>query len=91
MFQKKNNDSTTFVTFDVKNLYTSIPHNYGLEAISFSIEKHPGSLHSRFSKGFALESIKIILVNNHCTLNDEFIEKLVGQLWVPFSLQHVPH
>ena len=57
----KNNDSTTLVTFDVKSLYTSIPHNYDLEAISFWIEKHPGSLHLRFSKRFVLESIKIIL------------------------------
>ena len=47
---RKNNDSTTLVTFHVKNLYTSIPHNYGLEAISFRVEKHPDSLHSRFSK-----------------------------------------
>ena len=72
-------------------MYTSIPHDYGLEAISFWIEKHPDSLHSRFSKGFVLESIKIILENNNCTFNDGFIDKLVGQLWVPFSLQHMPH
>ena len=32
MFPKINNDSTTLVTFDLKSLYTSVPHNYGLEA-----------------------------------------------------------
>lgn len=33
--EKKNNYSTTLVTFDLKGLYTSIPNNFGLEAISF--------------------------------------------------------
>ena len=61
MIQTKNNGITTLVTFDVKSLYTSIPHDCGLEAIRFWIEKHPDSLHSRFSKGFVLEIIKIIL------------------------------
>ena len=73
-----NNDSTTLVTFDVKSLYTSIPHDYGLEAIRFWIEKYPDSLHSRFSKGFALESTKIILENNNCTFNDEFYRQISG-------------
>ena len=41
---------TTLVTFNVKGLYTSIPYNYGLEATSFWIEKHPDSLHLRFQK-----------------------------------------
>ena len=36
------------------------------------IEKQLASLYSRFSKGFVLESIKIILENNDCTFNDEF-------------------
>ena len=67
-----------FVTFDLKSLYASIPHNYDLEAISFWIEKHPDSLHSRFSKGFVLESIKIILENNNYTFNDEFYGQISG-------------
>ena len=75
---RKNNDSTTLVTFDVKSLCTSISHNYGLEAISFWIEKHPDSLHSRFSKGFVLESIKIILESNNCAFNDEFYRQIIG-------------
>ena len=75
---RKNNDSTTLVTFDVKSLYTSVPHNYNLEAISCWIEKHPDSLHSRFSKGFVLESIKIILEINNCIFNDEFYRQISG-------------
>ena len=75
---RKNNDTTILVTFDIKRLYTSIPHDYGLETISFMTEKHPDSLHSRFSKGFVLESIKIILENNNCTFNDEFYRQISG-------------
>ena len=76
---------------DMKSLYTSIPHNYGFEAIHFWIEKHPGSLHSRFSKGFVLESVKIILKIINVLLMISLKEKVVGQLWVPFSLQHMQH
>ena len=77
-YSRKNNDSTTLVTFDTKSLYTSIPHNYGLKAIRFWIEKHPDSLHSRFSKGFVLESVKIILENYNCTFIDEFYRQISG-------------
>ena len=35
----KNNDSTTVVTFDVKSLYTIIPHNYGIEAINSFLDR----------------------------------------------------
>ena len=84
---RKNNDSTTLVTFDVKSFYTIIPHNYGLEAISFWIKKHPDSLHSRFSKGFVLESMKIIIENNNCTFNDEFYRQIsetaTGTIFAP--------
>ena len=34
---RKNNDSTTLVTFDVNSLYTSIPQNYGLKDIPFQV------------------------------------------------------
>ena len=59
-------------------IYTSIPHDYGFEAKSFWIEKHPDSLHSRFLKGFVLEGIKIILENDNCTFNDEFYRQISG-------------
>ena len=64
--------------FDVKSLYTSIPQNYGLAVISFWKEKHPDSLHSRFSKELVLERLKIILENNNCTFNDEFYIQISG-------------
>ena len=84
---RKNNDTTTLVMFDVKSLYTSIPHDYGLEAISFWIEKYPDSLHSRFSKGFVPESIKIISENNNCTFNNKFYGQnsgtAIGTIFAP--------
>ena len=73
---KKNNYSTTLVTFDLESLYTNIPNNFGLEAISFQIEKRPDSLHFIFSKGFVLESMKIILENNNCAFNAELYRQI---------------
>ena len=67
------------ITFDIKSLYTRIHHNYGIEALSFWTEKYPDSLHFRFSKGFVLETIKIILQNNNCTFNDEFHRQISGK------------
>ena len=55
---------------------TSILHDYGLEAVSFSIEKHIDSLNSRFSKEYLLKSIKIILENNNRTFNDDFYRQI---------------
>ena len=40
-YSRNNNDSTTLVTFDIKNLYKSNPHDYDLEAKNFYIGKHP--------------------------------------------------
>ena len=73
-----NEQRTTLVTFDVKSLDTGIPDYYGLEAICFWIKKHPDSIHSRFSKGFVLVSIKAILENNNCIFNDEFYRQISG-------------
>ena len=42
------------------------------------VGKDPDSLHSRFSKGFALERIKIILENDNCTFNNTFYRQING-------------
>ena len=74
----KNNDITALLTFNGKNLYTSIVHNYELKAISFWIEKYPDSLHYTFSKGFVLGNTKIVLENNNGTFNDDFYGQISG-------------
>ena len=88
---QKNNDTTTLVTFDVKSLYTSIPHNYGLKSISFWIEKYPDLLQSRFSKNCVLKSIKIILENNNYNFNDVFYRQISGTAMGTIFSSHIGH
>ena len=57
----ENYEDTLLVTFDVVNLYTNIPHTFGLEALDYWLENHPESLHARFNKEFVLECAKFIL------------------------------
>ena len=49
------NEDTLLVTFDVVNLYTNIPHTFGLKALENWLENHPESLDARFNKGLVLE------------------------------------
>ncbi|XP_053398132.1 uncharacterized protein LOC128556608 [Mercenaria mercenaria] len=57
-------ENSTLVTFDVISLYTNIPHDLGLEAVRFWIEKIPGKIETRFKIAFILKSLQIILQNN---------------------------
>ena len=66
---------TIIATFDVENLYTNIPHDLGLEAIKYWLEKHPKELPTRISKHFILEGIKFILENNYfCFYDTHFLQ-----------------
>ena len=42
------------LTFDVSNLFSNIHHELRKQAISFLIEKYPGTLHPRFDKKYLL-------------------------------------
>lgn len=66
------------VSFDVESLYSNIPHDLGLEAISFWINKYPDELPNRISNAFVLEGIKIILENNNFQFNDEYFIQTKG-------------
>ena len=46
-------------------------HSYGMEARSYCLDKHPGSLHERFNNQFFLESTGLLLENNKCKFIDE--------------------
>ena len=66
------------MTFDVVNLYTNIPHTFGLETMAYWLENHPERLHARFSKEFVLEFAKFILKENNIKFNDEFYKEIKG-------------
>ena len=72
------NDRTVLCTFDVKSLYTNIPHEYRLKAMNYWLNKHQDSINSIFSKAFLLESIEFILKNNSFKFNDEYPLQLLG-------------
>ena len=69
--------NTLIATFDVTDLYSNIPYELGKPAISFWIDKHPNTLHPRFSKNFIIEGIKIILNYNSIQFcNNNYIQAL---------------
>ena len=39
-------EDTILASFDVESLYSNIPHDLGLDAIKFWLQKHPADLHT---------------------------------------------
>lgn len=66
------------VSFDVTSLYTSIPHELGIESIRYFLEKFPNTVDQRFTKEFVLEATEFILKNNTFEFNDEYFLQLIG-------------
>ena len=50
---------------DVVNLCTSIPHDLGLVALSYWIDKKRNLIPEHFTKGFILEAASFVLSNNN--------------------------
>ena len=75
---RENYEDTLLVTFDVVNLYTNIPHTFGLEALDYWLENHPESLHTRFNKEFVLECAKFILQNSNMKFSNECYNQVKG-------------
>ncbi|XP_014776090.1 uncharacterized protein LOC106873295 [Octopus bimaculoides] len=61
---EKVKEETFMVTFDVINLYTNIPHNYGTEAIWSWLDKYPEEIPERINKDFIIQSLRFVLQNN---------------------------
>ena len=70
-------DNFEMVTLDVENLYGSINHETGLEAVKFWLETVPRET-SRISNHFILASIRIILENNIFQFNGSFYRQRRG-------------
>ena len=75
---RENKWDTILTTFDVVGLYSNIPHEYGLEAIKYWLDKFPESLRRRFPKEFVLESVKFILENNNLNFDNEYFNQIKG-------------
>ena len=68
----------TFCTFDVVNLYGSIPHELGIEAISYWINRSKHLLPSRIDHDFIVEGIKLILENSIFQFNGSYYRQIKG-------------
>ena len=75
---RENYEDTLLLMFDAINLYTKIPHTFGLVALDYWLENHPKRLYARFIKGFVLECAKFILQNNNMKFNNEFYNQIKG-------------
>ena len=75
---RENKWETISTTFDFVGLFSNIPHEYGLEAIEYWLDKFPESLHSRFSKAFVLENVKFILEENKLNFNHDYFNPIRG-------------
>ena len=63
---------------DVVSLYTSIPHDLGLEALSYWIDKKRNLIPERFTKAFILEAASFVLSNNNFQFDIYMFLQLVG-------------
>ena len=72
-------ENTLIVSFDVVSLYTNIPHNFGLEAISYWIDHHmPPETPERIPKEIITNGLKFILENNYFTFDSKFYRQISG-------------
>ena len=52
-------------SWDIVSLYTSIPHELGIEALTYWLSRYPDLVPPRFSVNFVLEAALFILQNNY--------------------------
>ena len=73
------NDKTVLCTFDVKSLHTNIPHEYGLEAMNYWLDKYQDSINPRFLEAFKLHLWNLSSKNTTFKFNDGYFLQLVGK------------
>ena len=72
------NENTILVSMDVVNLYTSIPHELGLQAIEYWLDNFITTLERPFTKTFILEALLLILKENTFQFNDKHYKQIQG-------------
>ena len=63
---------------DVASLYTSMRHDFGLEALSYWIGKKQNFIPERFTKTFILETASFVYSNNNFKFDSYMFLQLVG-------------
>ena len=71
-------ENTLLVSFDVVSLYTSIPHDLGLEAINYWVINHGADLPRPFTTDFILKAIALILKENTFQFDDKNFKQIQG-------------
>ena len=75
---EQTDEETILVSFDVESLYSNIPHDLGLRAIKYFLNKYPFEIDDRFSDDFILQAIEFILKNNTFYFNNEYFRQRKG-------------
>ena len=79
MLPKSIDFDSTFATFDLTSLYTNIPKELGLEALSIWIDRFPESLtESRFTKEFVIAGFEIVLTFNYFMFDGRWYLQIKG-------------
>ena len=68
---------------DIVSLYTSVPHDLGLEALLYWIEKKRNLIPERFTKAFNSEPASLVLLNNNFQFDSYMFLQLVGTKFAP--------
>ena len=66
------------VSCDVVSLYTSIPHDLGLEALKYWLQKSRHIVPSRFTDQFILAASAFVLKNNYFNFDNQLWLQLIG-------------
>ena len=68
-----------FISMDVNSLYTNIPNDLGIEALTYWVSTKFNCLNiQRFSPQFIIEGLKIVLLRNTFSYNNRFFHQISG-------------
>ena len=71
-------ENSLLVSFDVVSLYTSIPHDLGLQAIRYWLVNHDADIAWPLTTDLVLKAIEVILKENTFKFNDKNYKQIQG-------------